>query len=233
MDGDATIASTGPSPWTCLADLQAGLLDDRTAAAFGIGPAPTGRRPIGSRRSTACAATSPISAPMPRPRPDIPADVTARVGAALRQPSRARLWGRLAPSRRAAAFGRGRRGRCGRGRRDDAPARRRSARSVAASRRSRPAAFRCRTRRSSRCSRDPLTWAPLRIPARRASCLSGLGYPTDHRCSAPDRSTSHGRPGVLLLLPDDAPGASRGRGRARTAAPPTPMLLASTVVDHP
>ena len=58
-------------------------------------------------------------------------------------------------------------------------------------------------------------FGPLTDPRRRASCLSGLGYPANARVLGARPIDIAGHPAVLLLLPGDAPGAVKAaRGGA-------------------
>ena len=71
----------------------------------------------------------------------------------------------------------------------------------------------------------PPDLGPLVDPARRASCLAGLGYPASTPVLGARQIRMEGRDAVILVLAADAaPGADRGggagyvqRGRHRTA----------------
>jgi len=47
--------------------------------------------------------------------------------------------------------------------------------------------------------------SPLNVPARRASCLSGLGYPASTQVLGARPIEVNARPGILLVLPGDTP----------------------------
>ena len=48
-------------------------------------------------------------------------------------------------------------------------------------------------------------YGPLTDPSRRASCLSGLGYPASTQVLGARPIDINARPGVLLVLPGDTP----------------------------
>jgi anti-sigma factor RsiW len=81
-------------------------------------------------------------------------------------------------------------------------------------------------------SRSP-DYGPLADPQRRASCLSGLGYPAATAVLGGRPVDMHGRPAVLMLLPGDTP----KRVRALVVEPDCDSahsgLLANTVVTRP
>jgi hypothetical protein len=52
---------------------------------------------------------------------------------------------------------------------------------------------------------EPADYGPLSDPARRASCLSGLGYPASTRVLGGRAVDINARPGIVLVLPGDAP----------------------------
>jgi hypothetical protein len=53
-------------------------------------------------------------------------------------------------------------------------------------------------------NRSPV-YGPLTDPARRASCLTGLGYPASTQVLGAQQIDINARPGVLLVLPGDTP----------------------------
>ena len=79
--------------------------------------------------------------------------------------------------------------------------------------------------RSSACSTAPRLTARSADPQRRASCLSGLGYPASTPGAGRPPVEINARPGVVLVLPGDTPGnltrlrggAELQRGRHRPA----------------
>ncbi|MDT5181577.1 MAG: hypothetical protein QOJ95_5775 [Mycobacterium sp.] len=226
-------SESDPVTVDALADLQAGRLDDETAARL-------------RRRARAEPETAARLAALDRVRreladlgadrasaPDLPAHVTARIGAALR----------AAPS--------------------PAPAPRRGARRVAAAAgvaavvtagavgtimlvrpgagetpRTEPAA--AQPRGGLPLADDdvvvlldrPADFGALGDPQRLASCLSGLGYPTSTRVLGARPLDVDGRPGLLLLLPGDVPRQINAVVVAPGCSAVDTGLLATRVVAH-
>jgi hypothetical protein len=242
MDGNAG-HEPGPITLEMLANLQAGLLDDDAAAALRqrIRTDPGAAEMLAAldrvRSDLADLGTDEASAP------DVPGEVTARVGAALQAASPLRPPGQPAHSVRhtprwqvvgliagvgAAVVGAVLGG-------------------VALTREpasTRPAGP---TANSITVSNDlPLSdpqivgllsqspdYGPLADPQRRASCLSGLGYSAATAVLGAQRVDMHGRPAVLMLLPSDTPRTilvlvvEPGCNTAHTG------LLANTLVTRP
>jgi hypothetical protein len=80
---------------------------------------------------------------------------------------------------------------------------------------------------------QPPDLGPLADPQRRASCLSGLGYPTSTTVLAARPLSVAGRPGVLLLLQADAPRAIRAVVVALNCSSADTGLLAERAVTRP
>ncbi|MFZ1163028.1 MAG: hypothetical protein WAO18_12355, partial [Mycobacterium sp.] len=80
--------------------------------------------------------------------------------------------------------------------------------------------------------REP-DFGPLADPRRRASCLSGLGYPANARVLGARAVDIAGHPAVLLLLPADAPGALRALAVAPTCSAANTGLSADRTVNPP
>jgi hypothetical protein len=76
-------------------------------------------------------------------------------------------------------------------------------------------------------------FGPLADPQRRASCLAGLGYPADARLLGARPVDIAGRPAVLLLLPGDTPGAVTALAVAPTCSSIDTGLLADRIVNRP
>jgi hypothetical protein len=76
-------------------------------------------------------------------------------------------------------------------------------------------------------------FGPLSDPQRRASCLAGLGYPADARLLGARPVEIAGRPAVLLLLPGDTPGAVTALAVAPTCSSIDTGLLADRIVNRP
>jgi hypothetical protein len=73
----------------------------------------------------------------------------------------------------------------------------------------------------------------LADPQRRTSCLAGLGYPANARVLGARTLQIGGRPAVLLVLPADTPGAVTALAVAPTCSSVETGLLADRHVDHP
>jgi hypothetical protein len=76
-------------------------------------------------------------------------------------------------------------------------------------------------------------YGPLADPARRASCLMGLGYATGVPVLGALPIDIQGRPGVLMLLPGDTPGAVTALAVEPNCNSAHTGLLADTVVARP
>lgn len=70
-------------------------------------------------------------------------------------------------------------------------------------------------------------------PRRRADCLSNLGYPPGVKVLGGRSLEVNGRPGVLILLPDGAPGSIVGLVVTTDCTAEDAGLLAHTVVKRP
>jgi hypothetical protein len=76
-------------------------------------------------------------------------------------------------------------------------------------------------------------YGPLSDPARRASCLSGLGYPASAQVLGARPVDINARPGVLLVLPDDTPDNLAVFAVALNCSAADTGLLANTQVPRP
>jgi hypothetical protein len=74
---------------------------------------------------------------------------------------------------------------------------------------------------------------PFADPQRRTSCLAGLGYPADARVLAARPVEIAGRPAILLVLPGDTPGAVAALAVAPTCSSVDTGLLADRIVNRP
>ncbi|ORA85323.1 hypothetical protein K3U93_24570 [Mycobacterium malmoense] len=74
---------------------------------------------------------------------------------------------------------------------------------------------------------------PLSDPPRRASCLSGLGYPASTQVLGARPIEINARPGVLLVLPGDTPDKLAAFAVALNCSAADTGLLASTQVARP
>jgi hypothetical protein len=74
---------------------------------------------------------------------------------------------------------------------------------------------------------------PLADPQRRTSCLAGLGYPADARVLAARPVEIAGRPAILLVLPGDTPGTVVALAVAPTCSSVDTGLLADRIVNRP
>ncbi|MFZ0719180.1 hypothetical protein [Mycobacterium sp.] len=80
--------------------------------------------------------------------------------------------------------------------------------------------------------REP-DFGPLTDPRRRASCLSGLGYPANARVLGARPIEIAGHPAVLLVLPGDAPGGVKALAVAPTCSAANTGLSADRMVTRP
>jgi hypothetical protein len=76
-------------------------------------------------------------------------------------------------------------------------------------------------------------FGPLSDAARRASCLTGLGYPAAERVLGARPIDINARPGVLLVLPGDTPDSLAVFAVALNCSAADTGLLASTQVPRP
>jgi hypothetical protein len=76
-------------------------------------------------------------------------------------------------------------------------------------------------------------FGPLTDPRRRASCLSGLGYPANARVLGARPIDIAGHPAVLLVLPGDAPGNVKALAVAPTCSAANTGLSADRMVTRP
>jgi hypothetical protein len=74
---------------------------------------------------------------------------------------------------------------------------------------------------------------PFADPQRRTSCLAGLGYPADARVLAARPVEIAGRPAILLVLPGDTPGTVAALAVAPTCSSVDTGLLADRIVKRP
>jgi hypothetical protein len=249
-----------PVPW--LANLQAGLLDDDTAAAIRrrVRDDPESARRMDGldrvRRDVANLGTDSASAP------DAPADVTARIAAALRaepSPTSPSPVASLAPNRVVgsspgsaahAVRGSGIRFRAGAAVIGvgaalaaagvgtvtllDTPVRTHTADPTAERITvSRPLGLPITDPEVLDLLRRPPDLGPLADPRRRASCLSGLGYPASASVLGARPLAVGARPGVLVLLPGAAPRAVNAVVVGLNCSSADTGLLAERVVIRP
>ena len=76
-------------------------------------------------------------------------------------------------------------------------------------------------------------FGPLTDPRRRASCLSGLGYPANARMLGARPIDIAGHPAVLLVLPGDALGDVKAVAVAPTCSAANTGLSADRIVTRP
>jgi hypothetical protein len=76
-------------------------------------------------------------------------------------------------------------------------------------------------------------FGPLADPQRRTSCLAGLGYPAAARVLGARPVEIAGRPAILLVLPGDTPTTVRALAVAPTCSSVNTGLLADRIVDRP
>ncbi len=76
-------------------------------------------------------------------------------------------------------------------------------------------------------------FGPLGDPARRASCLTGLGYPAATQVLGARRVEINARPGVVLVVPGDTPHSLAVYAVALNCSAADTGLLANTEVPRP
>ncbi|MGZ4584908.1 MAG: hypothetical protein ACXVYI_11255 [Mycobacterium sp.] len=76
-------------------------------------------------------------------------------------------------------------------------------------------------------------YGPLGDPARRASCLTGLGYPASAQVLGARRVEINARPGVVLVVPGDTPHSLAVYAVAVNCSAADTGLLANTQVPRP
>jgi hypothetical protein len=76
-------------------------------------------------------------------------------------------------------------------------------------------------------------FGPLSDPQHRTSCLAGLGYPAAARALGARPVEIAGRPAILLVLPGDTPATVRALAVAPTCSSVNTGLLADRIVDRP
>ena len=76
-------------------------------------------------------------------------------------------------------------------------------------------------------------YGPLGDPARRASCLTGLGYPASTQVLGARRVEINARPGVVLVVPGDTPHSLAVYAVALNCSAADTGLLANTQVPRP
>ncbi len=231
-----------------LADLQAGLLDDDTAARLRkkVRAEPDARQTMDAlnwvRRDIAALGADATSAP------DVAPDVVDRIASALRaeQPERAKHAIRPGRLPRPARITVGLAGLVGLAAAAVAAWLGTAALITAPA----PTSSRPTTAEHITVSRPPGTiplsdqqilalldnqpdFGPLADPQRRTSCLAGLGYPSNARVLGARPVQIAGRPAVLLLLPADTPGTVTALAVGPNCSAVDTGLLADRIVNRP
>jgi hypothetical protein len=252
VNDDDTDGAQAPIPVPWLANLQAGLFDDDTAAVIRrrVRGDPESARRMDAldrvRRDLADLGTESASAP------DAPAEVTARVAAALRsEPPPANLVVGSSPATAthavresgvrfrlvAAAIGVGAAliaAGVGTVMLLDTPAKTKTADPTAERITvSRPPALPMTDPEVLALLNTPPDLGPLADPQRRASCLSGLGYPTSAAVLGARPLAVGAVSGVLVLLPGQAPRAVNAIVVRLNCSSVDTGLLAERVVIRP
>ncbi|OBH29401.1 hypothetical protein A9X03_09465 [Mycobacterium sp. E1715] len=225
-----------------LADLQAGLLDDESAARVRqrVRDDPEAEKVLRALNR----ARSDVATLGATPAPDVPPEVTARISAALEsaetgQPVAHSARPRVGPTRVVAgvagvgallaAVGVGTAALIGAP--EPAPSTGVTAEHITVS--TPPMAI--------PLSRDEILglltqapdYGPLGDPARRASCLTGLGYPASTQVLGARPAEINARPGVVLVVPGDAPRSLAVYAVALNCSAADTGLLANTEIPRP
>jgi len=223
-----------------LADLQAGLLDDDTAARVRnqIRTDPQADATLRALQQV----RRDLGALGEGPAPDPPPAVTARVSAALKssepdaahaarphvRPARV-IAGAAGLCAVAAAIGFGTRALLNE-RPPTAPSAPATAQHITVS--TPPPAIPLSKAEVLELLHRPPDYGPLSSPALRASCLSGLGYPAATQVLAARPVAVNARPGILLVLPGDPPDNLAVYAVALNCSAADTGLLASTTVPR-
>jgi hypothetical protein len=237
MDDDA--GTDPPLTVDALADLQAGLLDDNTAARLRktVRADPVAQQNMDAlnrvRREVAALGAEPSTAP------DVDADTVNRIGGTLRAQHTVERGGlprsaRLAVAATglvavAVAVWLGTRALITPP--TSTPSRPTTINHITVSRP--PATIPLSDQQILALLDDRPDFGALADPHRRASCLTGLGYPADARVLGARPVEIGGRPAVLLLLPADAPGALSALAVAATCSSVDTGLSADRTVHRP
>ncbi|OBG20385.1 hypothetical protein [Mycobacterium sp. 852002-51057_SCH5723018] len=244
-DNDSADHSDADPPLTVelLADLQAGLLDDDSAARVRkrVREDPEAEKILRALNQVRCDVAT-LGAD-PASAPDVPPDVTARVFAALGSANKrgaahsARP--RLRPARLVAALagvgavlaaiGLGTTALLtAPGPTPSTPA---TAEHITVS--TPPMAIPLSQGEIDALLNHPPDYGPLGDAARRASCLTGLGYPASAQVLGARPIDINARPGVLLVLAGDTPDSLAAFAVALNCSAADTGLLASTQVPRP
>jgi len=237
MDDDA--GTDPPLTVETLADLQAGLLDDDTAAQLRkkIRADPIAQQNMDAlnriRREVGALVADPSSAP------DVDAGIVDRIGGTLRAQHTVERGGLPRPARLAVAAAGliavavaiwlGTRALVKTP--DSTPSRPTTIEHITVSRP--PVTIPLSDQQILALLDDRADLGALTDPHRRASCLAGLGYPADARVLGARPIEIAGRPAVLLLLPADAPGAISALAVAPTCSSVDTGLSADRIVHRP
>jgi hypothetical protein len=237
MDDDA--GTDPPLTVEALADLQAGLLDDDTAAQLRkkIRADPIAQQNMDAlnriRREVGALGADPSSAP------DVDAGIVERIGGTLRAQHTVARGSLPRPARLAVAAAGliavavavwlGTRALVKTP--DSTPSRPTTIEHITVSRP--PVTIPLSDQQILALLDDRADLGALTDPHRRASCLAGLGYPADARVLGARPIEIAGRPAVLLLLPADAPGAISALAVAPTCSSVDTGLSADRIVHRP
>ncbi len=228
-----------------LADLQAGLLDDDSAARIRsrVRDDPDAQSILRALNRVRCDVATLGANPA---APDVPPDVTARISAALKREGNEPGVGvahsarpRIRPARLAAAV-------AGAG----AALAAIGVGTVALLHTPEPTPSTPATAQHITVSTPPMViplsqdeilellnktpdYGPLADPSRRASCLGGLGYPASARVLGARPIDINARPGVLLVLPADTPDKLAVFAVALDCSAADTGLLANTQIPRP
>jgi hypothetical protein len=249
MDAADRDAADADPPLTVelLADLQAGLLDDDSAARVRkrVRDDPQAEEIMRALNQVRCDVAT--MGADPTSAPDVPPQVTARISAALRSAGDAQAPSgavhsarpRIRPAKVAAMAAGG-----------GAVLAAMGVGTAALINAPEPAPSAPATAQHITVSTPPMTiplsraeilgllkhspdFGPLTDPARRASCLSGLGYPASTQVLGARPIEINARPGVLLLLPGEAPDNLAVVAVATDCSAADTGLLANTQIPRP
>jgi len=242
-DDTADNAADPPLTVELLADLQAGLLDDDSAARVRkrVRDDPEAEKVLRALNQVRCDVAT-LGAD-PTSAPEVPPEVTARISAALRSEDETGVAHSARPHPRPATVIAGVAGvgavlaAIGVGTAalinapEPAPSTPATAQHITVS--TPPMAIPLSQAEILGLLNRAPDYGPLGDPGLRASCLSGLGYPASTQVLGARPVDINARPGVLLVLPGDTPGDLAVFAVALNCSAADTGLLANTQVPRP
>jgi hypothetical protein len=240
--GEADESDEPPLTVELLADLQAGLLDDESAARVRqrVRDNPEAEQILRALNQVRCDVATLAAEPAPDVSPEVTARISAALGSAAAAPPVAHsARPRIRPARVVAgvagvasvlaAVGVGTAALIGAP--GPAPSTPVTAEHITVS--TPPMAIPLSPEEILSLLGQSPDYGPLDDPARRASCLTGLGYPASTQVLGARRIEINARPGVVLVVPGDAPHSLAAYAVALNCSAADTGLLANTQIPRP